>query len=494
MSARPFALALLAAALAASPARAEYCSGGPDPNAQPNTLPIFTDAPALVKTVPNGKLFTAGAAGYNFSLIHVYGSAYEQGFAHGALLTDEVKFTADAVWQYMEEQIEGDISFLPAALQQLLADLGLELALDVLLDLTRPFTGAYFFDELRGLADGAGVDYQRLARIHLIGELTQGDCSMVGAWGPATAGGKTLALRALDWDTDGPFKQVPLVAVYHPVAAAGGVGHAFVNVGFIGWIGSLTGMSSKRLSIHEIGVSFPDATHFGTESFVGVPFVFLLRDILQFDNSVDDAVARITSANRTCDLLLGVGDGVKNTFRGFAYSGSQVLPGAPDAESSKAAAKLARPSRRPSPSRRGAARDTRGGALLTPPPPSSGSQVEVYNDKNLEPYNATGDTWHPRFPSVIYWGMDWLCPGYSRPLAREIQGLYGQITPENMISDMLGKVQTGDVHVAVYDLTDDALYVSFMAPLNTTVPQMAYDRQYTRLDAAALWAEPAPPA
>jgi len=31
-----------------------------------------------------------------------------------------------------------------------------------------------------------------------------------------------------------------------------------------------------------------------------------------------------------------------------------------------------------------------------------------------------------------------------------------------------------------------------MAPLNTTVPQMAYDRQFTRLDMAAIWAEPAP--
>ena len=36
------------------------------------------------------------------------------------------------------------------------------------------------------------------------------------------------------------------------------------------------------------------------------------------------------------------------------------------------------------------------------------------------------------------------------------------------------------------------MYVSFMAPLNTTVPQMAYDRRFTQLDMAALWAE-APP-
>ena len=34
----------------------------------------------------------------------------------------------------------------------------------------------------------------------MIGELTQGDCSMYGAWGKATAStGKTFQLRALDW-------------------------------------------------------------------------------------------------------------------------------------------------------------------------------------------------------------------------------------------------------------------------------------------------------
>jgi len=33
--------------------------------------------------------------------------------------------------------------------------------------------------------------------VHLIGELTQGDCSLIGAWGKATAGGKTLTSASL---------------------------------------------------------------------------------------------------------------------------------------------------------------------------------------------------------------------------------------------------------------------------------------------------------
>lgn len=39
------------------------------------------------------------------------------------------------------------------------------------------------------------------------------------------------------------------------------------------------------------------------------PLQYLLRDILQFDDSLQKAIQRITSAHRTCDLILGVGDG-----------------------------------------------------------------------------------------------------------------------------------------------------------------------------------------
>ena len=283
----------------------------------------------------------------------------QMGFAHGSLVAPAVRQMVNATWQYMLGQVESGLSFLPAWLSALIANEGLDVALDLLIDLTKPFTGAYIYDELKGLADGSGVDYKTLCRIHLIGELTQGDCSMYGAWGKATAGGKTLALRALDWDTDGPFKDYPAVIVYHPSQD----GHAWANVGFLGFIGSMTGMSSSQMSIHEIGVSFPDATHFGSETFVGIPFVFLLRDILQFDGSVTDAVKRITTANRTCDLILGAGDGKPGAavpFNAFAYSGSMV---------------------------------------------------EVYNDQNMQPWNASGDTWHPRMASVVYYGMDWCVQG-----------------------------------------------------------------------------------
>jgi isopenicillin-N N-acyltransferase-like protein len=427
----------------AAVAHAAYCNGAPGPSAHVNAYPVADGLASMVllNTVPNGRAYRAGPPGFEFTVLSLYGSAYEKGFAHGSLVTADVRAMVNTTWAYMMGQFEGALSFLPPWLAAIVADVGLEVALDVFVNLTTPFTGSYIYDELHGIADGAGVDFNTIARIHLIGELTQGDCSMVGAFGSATAGGKTLGMRALDWDTDGPFKHFPAVILYNPSGPEDG--HAFANVGFLGWIGALTGMS-LNLGINEIGVSYPDSTYFGANGSdpyaVGTPFVFLLRDMMQFDASYLDSVKRIETSNRTCDLILGVTDGVANTSRAFAYSTAEAF---------------------------------------------------VFDSTTLQPWNATG-TWHPRIPDVVYYGMDWLCPGYTVPLAKELQALHGSLSPENIVANVPALVQTGDLHVAVYDLTDRALFVSFMAPDPATVPQLAYDRAYTRLDLRTLFAMPPP--
>ena len=67
-----------------------------------------------------------------------------------------------------------------------------------------------------------------------------------------------------------------------------------------------------------------------------------------------DTVARIEGANRTCDLILGVGDGNGDgAFRAFEYSSSVAVP---------------------------------------------------MDWTNQLPLN---DTWHPRIDHAVYYGMDW---------------------------------------------------------------------------------------
>ena len=109
-------------------------------------------------------------------------------------------------------------------------------------------------------------------------------------------------------------------------------------------------------------MSFSDES-FGSESRIGVPFTFLLRDVLQWDSSLDDSVNRMVNSKRTCNLILGVGDGKLPAFRSVQYSGSIV---------------------------------------------------RFFDDKNMQPVYD----WHPRMENVVYYGMDWLCPGYTKERMR----------------------------------------------------------------------------
>ena len=175
-------------------------------------------------------------------------------------------------------------------------------------------------EEVQGLADSTGMRVVDVRNVMWLGELTRGACSMFGASRTATKSRSLLQLRALDWDTEGPFKNYATLVVYHPNE---GNGHVWINLAFAGFTASVTGFSEARLGISEIGVSYPDET-FGPETYLaaGYPFGFLLRDILQFDSSLAEATRRITTATRTCDLIIGVGDGAANDFSSFQYSPS----------------------------------------------------------------------------------------------------------------------------------------------------------------------------
>jgi isopenicillin-N N-acyltransferase-like protein len=413
-----------------------YCHGEPK-NKERNLNMILSQEPVFVRSVTNGKLFVVNqGTQYEMPIVHVYGTPYEQGYANGLLTKEKLLIFVPKVWNYMELQVQKGVEKLsiPAWLRHLIERYGLGLALDLTYEATRFFTGSYFYEELQGIADATGLDYIMLRRIHLVGEVTKGHCSMFGVWGDATKStGKTIQLRAFDWATDGPFQSYPQVTIYHPKSQENG--HAFANIGFAGWIGSFSGMSSTQLAVSEIGVAYPDET-FGSESRIGIPFTFLMRDILQFDETLNDSIMRIKNAHRTCDLILGVGDGKFKTFRAFQYSSSVA---------------------------------------------------NVIADDNLLPKN---DTWHPQIKDAVYYGMDWLCPPYSKKLAEQLQRFYGNITIENSITDIVALTSSGTTQVVLYDLTDNAAYISYAKPIDSgSGPLPAYLRPYTRLDMKKLFAE-----
>ena len=69
-----------------------------------------------------------------------------------------------------------------------------------------------------------------------------------------------------------------------------------------------------------------------------------------------------------------------------------------------------------------------------------------------------------------------------------LQASHGTLTATELVSDVFPKLQSGDLHIFVGDLTAGIGYVSFYAPANSSaaLPKNAYDRQFTALDMDAL--------
>jgi len=166
----------------------------------------------------------------------------------------------------------------------------------------------------------------------------------------------------------------------------------------------------------------------------------VLKDVAQQATNVDEALGIIEHANRTCNLIIGIGDGAQGKAYGIEYSGYVAVP---------------------------------------------------YNDTTLLPVN---DTWHPQIPSVVYNGMDWDCPTYTAALGAQLTKFHGSIDENVVVHDILPTVQTGNLHVAVADLTDMTWHVSFArkTTADPTEPMNGYERQFSRLHMNDLFALPAP--
>ena len=73
-------------------------------------------------------------------------------------------------------------------------------------------------------------------------------------------------------------------------------------------------------------------------------------------------------------------------------------------------------------------------------------------------------------------GMDWLCPGYSSALSTQLMKYHGNITADITVREIVPIVQTGSTHIAIYDLTNNIMYVSVAKADFETGPDNAYDR------------------
>jgi hypothetical protein len=199
-------------------ANSAYCHGNPEAGERTNDFPIVDEPLTFVRSVKNAMLFEAGPANARFPVVHVWGTPYEMGFAQGTLMKKDIVSFVTKTWDYLISEIVQELNGdrMPEWLKEMIISKGMDRALDWTRRTTEAYTPQAYFDEVQGLADATGLDYDLLYRLQMFPELTKAQCSFFGAWGAAAKVGHSYQLRALDFDTTGPFKDFPQVTVYHP--------------------------------------------------------------------------------------------------------------------------------------------------------------------------------------------------------------------------------------------------------------------------------------
>ena len=204
------------------------------------------------------------------------------GYAHGKLCSDKIKDFYNTFMLAMAAGMDADVSVLDQAWAQM-----------------EPFVPARYKVEMRGLADGAGIDYKTVTRVHAIPDLSEFHCTFFAAWGKATKGGELHQIRALDYETRAGIQNHPAIIVHRPIGRL-----AFANVGWVGFIGVVSGMNELQVAVSEIGEHFSD----DCETLAGDPMIFVMRQALEDGKTLDQAVNVFKTAERTSSFLYCVGD------------------------------------------------------------------------------------------------------------------------------------------------------------------------------------------
>ena len=192
-------------------------------------------------------------------VVHLSGTPYQLGRQHGEALREDVRASVTQILGYFRRYLK-----IP-----LIDAWAINWWLDSAWRQSMPFIPPDYLEELRGLADGSGVPLRELVRLHAIPDRTY-SCSNFAAWGKATAGGRLIHVRNLDWNIEAGIQRYAVVFVVRPSGK-----RAFINVGWAGFIGVLTGVNEARLSIGQIGAETVDAT------FRGEPMAFVMRQVLE---------------------------------------------------------------------------------------------------------------------------------------------------------------------------------------------------------------------
>ncbi|HHI81040.1 MAG TPA: hypothetical protein ENK02_13820 [Planctomycetes bacterium] len=223
------------------------------------------------KSVPHGRLLRKKGR----RVVLLSGSPEELGRAHGELLGPLIEETIDS---YVH---------LVGAVETLRSGRFFPAEMDRALEMLRPHIPLRQRRELGALAKALpGIPEREVWLANVLPEYFH--CSGFALFGKATNKGVLLHGRVLDYMTAVGLQEAACLFVVQPDD-----GFAFANVGYAGFVGSVTGMNETGISLGEMGGG-------GRGQWNGVPMASLMRDALETCGDLKAVRALFARGPRTC--------------------------------------------------------------------------------------------------------------------------------------------------------------------------------------------------
>lgn len=254
------------------------------------------------------------------------GTAYERGYQHGVLLRKEIQDNIG----YLYERALGVFHT-----EELFAET---------YERMRPFISQDYIDEMHGLAHGSKMSLSTIHHVHVLADMGEWGgkkklkgvikemmagkfattCSNLGVNANATADGKLYTVRVLDWGLHKVSKlhQYPLIVVGVPDQ-----GIAYANIGWIGYLGAISGLNARGITLGEMGYGDP-----GNETLRGIPMPFLLRDILTHASNLQDVRKIIGESVGTNSYVFLMSDGKTSETELYVKDRDRFLVAKPGTE------------------------------------------------------------------------------------------------------------------------------------------------------------------
>ncbi len=237
---------------------------------------------------------------------------YELGYQHGILLRDSIN---TPTFQVFSDPIYHGQP--PPYVTQTQIDLELEEADRRVFGPMERETPVEYLEELKGIADGSGLDYKTVFRATFLSDYNMitlldaatgsaGECSGVFASGPATSTGELVVGRNTDYEGQKQWIDHQVIFFYDYPGA-----HRYVKV-------TTAGLLKCNSAMNEVGMVV--SGHFMLFSPAdphGYSFTIFENEIMRKMSSMPDVVALLTDNPRCGAFGLTVGDGKTGEALGF---------------------------------------------------------------------------------------------------------------------------------------------------------------------------------